>query len=90
MSCEPYNGLLPFRLLIAILAGQIAGPILFLSSIVAPSIGRKWCLKDWMEELARILSGNKKQLSNSRAVEVCTLNSRLSAWLELLKILVLR
>ena len=64
--------------------------ILFLSSIVAPSIGRKWCLKDWMEELARILSGNKKQLSNSRAVEVCTLNSRLSAWLELLKTLALR
>jgi hypothetical protein len=71
MSCEPCNGLLPFRLLIAILAGQIADPILFLSSIVAPSIGRKWCLKDWMEELARILSGNKKQLSNFESCGIC-------------------
>jgi len=27
-------------------------------------------LQDWMEELARILSGNEKQLSNSRAAAV--------------------
>jgi hypothetical protein len=35
-----------------------------------------------MEELVRILSGNKKQLSNSRAAEFCALNSRLSAPLQ--------
>jgi hypothetical protein len=33
-----------------------------------------------MEELARVMSGNKKQLSNSRAAEFYALNSRLSGF----------
>jgi len=38
-----------------------------------------------MEELARVLSGNKKQLSNSRAAEILQAHSRLSAQLESMK-----
>jgi len=38
-----------------------------------------------MEELARILSENKEQLSNSRAAEFCALNTRLSAPFQPLK-----
>jgi len=49
-----------FRFLITIRAARLLIHLVFIfHNYLAPSNLRKWCLKDWMEELARILSENE-------------------------------
>jgi hypothetical protein len=57
-----------FRFLITIRAARLLIHLVFIfHNYLAPSNLRKWCLKDWMEEPARILSEMSSSFRISRA-----------------------